>query len=93
MCPSPWRERKRDDDDVCWTLQVIDTYNPEFKERLDRLVKLNVALIAIKGNGPMELLQRLPLFAGFASELIGLFVMKPLDSGSVDMASDAQLVY
>jgi magnesium-protoporphyrin IX monomethyl ester (oxidative) cyclase len=35
-------------------------------------------------------LQRAPLLAGFASELIGLLVMPPVDSGSVDITKVAE---
>ena len=74
--------------------QVIDTYNPEFKRRLDKLVELNRGLIAIKGNGPAQTLAKLPLLAGFVGELLGLWFMKPVESGSVDMApSGAALAF
>ena len=73
--------------------QVIDTYNPEFKARLDKLVEINTELAKIgKNDSPDALknLQRAPLLAGFASELIGLLVMPPVDSGSVDITKVAE---
>jgi len=71
--------------------QVIDTYNPEFKERLDRLVGINTQLKAIgQSDSPdaMKNLQKAPLFAAFAADLIGLLAMKPVDSGSIDMTRE-----
>ena len=79
--------------------QVIDTYNPEFKERLDRLVGVNTQLKAIgQSDAPdaMKNLQKAPLFAAFAADLIGLLAMKPVDSGSIDFAnaeSDPAFMY
>ena len=71
--------------------QVIDTYNPEFKERLDRLVGINTQLKAIgQSDSPDALknLQKAPLLAAFAADLIGLLAMKPVDSGSIDMTRE-----
>jgi len=73
--------------------QVIDTYNPEFKARLDKLVEINTELAKIgKTDAPDALknLQRAPLLAGFAGELFGLLVMPPVDSGSVDITKVAE---
>ena len=80
--------------------QVIDTYNPEFKERLDKLVGINTKLAAIgksSDNDIMKNVARVPLLAGFAAELIGLLAMKPIDAGSVDITgvpeSDPAFMY
>ena len=51
--------------------QVIDTYNPKFKEHLDKLVVINTALA--KAESPLE---KAPLIAGFASNLLAI-AMKP----------------
>ena len=69
--------------------EVIDTYNPEFKRRLDKLVELNRALLA--GPNPIA---KVGILAGFAAELAGLFFMPTIRSGSVDMeAPEAQAAY
>lgn len=69
--------------------EVIDTYNPEFKERLDKLVEINTKLIA--AESPLE---KAPLVAGFVAQLLGLWNMKPLETGTVDFEpTDAQIVY
>lgn len=80
--------------------QVIDTYAPEFKERLDKLVGLNEQLKAIDKTGDadaMKTLQKVPLYASFAGELLALFAMKPVDSGSIDITgvpeSDPAFMY
>lgn len=76
--------------------QVIDTYNPEFKTRLDALVVLNNKLAEIKGSGPAQTLAKIPIILPFAGHLLALFLMKPVDSGSVDIpmdTSDAAMVY
>jgi magnesium-protoporphyrin IX monomethyl ester (oxidative) cyclase len=80
--------------------QVIDTYAPEFKERLDKLVGINEQLKAIDktdGADALKTLQKVPLLASFAGELLALFAMKPVDSGSIDITgvpeSDPAFMY
>ena len=69
--------------------EVIDTYNPEFKERLDRLVVLNGKLLSKPG-----LLEKVSLLASFVGELLGLFFMPTVKGGSVDLEStDDQASY
>ena len=63
--------------------QVIDTYNPKFKEYLDNLRDINAKLS--KAQSPME---KAPLIAGFAANLLGVALMKPVDSGSIDFVED-----
>jgi len=63
--------------------QVIDTYNPIFKEKLDALVVINTKLA--KAESPFE---KAPLIAAFASNLLAIFALKPVDSGSIDFAED-----
>jgi len=74
--------------------EVIDTYNPQFKERLDHLVTLNKRLIAGISN-PLE---KISVLASFAGELAGLFFMPTVRGGSIDIESaspeaQAALVY
>eukprot|EP00894_Picocystis_sp_ML_P002131 jgi/Pico_ML_1/52648/g3325.t1 len=71
--------------------QVIDTYNPEFKERLDNMVAMSKQLSAIGESDALEVvksLQKLPIIANFVGELLALFLMKPVDGGTYDMASN-----
>jgi len=63
--------------------QVIDTYNPKFKEHLDKLVVINTALA--KASSPLE---KAPLIAGFVGNLLSIAKMKPIDSGSIDIGQD-----
>uniref|UniRef100_A0A7I4A9G0 magnesium-protoporphyrin IX monomethyl ester (oxidative) cyclase n=1 Tax=Physcomitrium patens TaxID=3218 RepID=A0A7I4A9G0_PHYPA len=76
---------------------VLDVENPEFQQRLDKLVVLNQQLIDVgKSNAPAALkaLQRVPAILGFVNELLALYLMKPVDSGSVDLVeSEPQMVY
>jgi len=68
-----------------------------FQERLDKLVVLNQQLIDIgKTNAPAPLkaIQRVPALLGFVNEILALYLMKPVDSGSLDFAApEAQIVY
>jgi len=63
--------------------QVIDTYNPKFKEHLDELVVVNQKLA--KAESPVE---KAPLIASFAFHLLSIALMKPIDSGSIDFVED-----
>lgn len=76
---------------------VLDVKNPMFKKRLDNLVDLNLRLIAISKSGApkaVKNLQRLPVFAGFVYELLAMYLMKPVDSGSMDFAEfEPSVVY
>lgn len=60
---------------------------------MDALVELNNKLQAIKGSGPAETLQKLPILLPFVGHLLALFVMKPVDSGSIDITQDPAYVY
>lgn len=69
---------------------VLDVENPEFFERCDKMVELNKQLSAIGASDAPDFvksLQKLPILAGFASELIALFFMAPVEAGSLDMES------
>ena len=74
--------------------EVIDTYNPEFKARLDAMVALNAKLQ--QGGNTMHPLEKAAVFAGLAIQLAGLIFMPTLKAGSVDMeptGAQAAMVY
>mmetsp|Transcript_20335 Transcript_20335/g.24372 ORF Transcript_20335/g.24372 Transcript_20335/m.24372 type:complete len:426 (-) Transcript_20335:297-1574(-) len=62
--------------------EVPDVNHPDFKPILDNLVKTNTALAAL-GDSPMDSLQKAPLLASFVTDLLRLFFMKPLATGSI----------
>ena len=69
--------------------QVIDTYNPKFKNGLDAMLSANQKMASISKSGDSDIakaIAKAPLMASFATELIKLMVLKPVDSGSVDTA-------
>ncbi|KAK2970833.1 hypothetical protein RJ640_016629 [Escallonia rubra] len=75
---------------------VLDVENPEFKRKLDRMVEINQKLIALgeEENPVVKNFKRVPLIAALASELLAAYLMKPIESGSVDVAEfEPQLVY
>lgn len=76
---------------------VLDVENPEFKRRLDRMVEINVKLLAVGETQDPALvknLKRIPLIAALASELLATYLMPPVESGSVDFAEfEPQVVY
>eukprot|EP00271_Cylindrocystis_brebissonii_P018967 TRINITY_DN555_c0_g2_i1.p1 TRINITY_DN555_c0_g2~~TRINITY_DN555_c0_g2_i1.p1 ORF type:complete len:430 (+),score=75.55 TRINITY_DN555_c0_g2_i1:232-1521(+) len=77
---------------------VPDVEHPEFQPCLDRLVALNLQMIAIGASSApdaVKSLQRVPVIAGFVKELSALFFTKPIEAGSVDFveSTGAQVVY
>ncbi|EFJ30397.1 hypothetical protein SELMODRAFT_89989 [Selaginella moellendorffii] len=76
---------------------VLDVENPAFKEKLDELVVLNQKLIALGDSttpAPLKTLQRLPLIAGMVSGILSLYLMTPVESGSLDCVDfEPQVVY
>ncbi|XP_042054773.1 magnesium-protoporphyrin IX monomethyl ester [oxidative] cyclase, chloroplastic-like [Salvia splendens] len=76
---------------------VLDVENPEFKRKLDRMVEINTKLLAVGDTDDIPLvknLKRIPLIAALANELLAAYLMKPIESGSVDFAEfEPQLVY
>lgn len=71
--------------------------NPEFKRKLDRMVVSYEKILAIGKSDDIPLvknLKRIPLVAALASEILAAYLMKPIESGSVDLAEfEPQLVY
>lgn len=65
--------------------------------RLDRMVEINQKLIALGESQDIPLvknLKRIPIIAALVSELLATYLMKPIESGSVDIAEfEPQLVY
>lgn len=76
---------------------MLDVENPEFKRRLDKMVEINEQLLAVGETSDIPLvknLKRIPLIAALASELLAMYLMPPIESGSVDFAEfEPQLVY
>ncbi|KAM3394516.1 hypothetical protein P3S68_003518 [Capsicum galapagoense] len=76
---------------------VLDIENPEFKRKLDRMVKINTKLIATSESDDIPLVKnfkKIPLIAALASELLAMYLMEPLESVSVDFAEfEPQLIY
>ncbi|VFQ72293.1 unnamed protein product [Cuscuta campestris] len=77
---------------------VLDVENPEFKRKLDRMAEINKKLVAVGEDADtpplVKNLKRIPLVAALVSELIAAYLMKPVDSGSVDLADfEPQLLY
>ncbi|CAI9761220.1 unnamed protein product [Fraxinus pennsylvanica] len=76
---------------------VPDVENPEFKRKLDRMVEINEQLLAVGQSQDIPLvknLKRIPLISALASEILAAYLMKPIESGSVDFAEfEPQLVY
>ena len=68
---------------------MLDVENPVFQERLEKLVILNNRLTDIgKSDAPkaMKNVQRIPAISGMVTELLALYFMKPVVSGSMDFA-------
>eukprot|EP00246_Nothoceros_aenigmaticus_P011534 TRINITY_DN316_c0_g1_i2.p1 TRINITY_DN316_c0_g1~~TRINITY_DN316_c0_g1_i2.p1 ORF type:complete len:419 (-),score=84.42 TRINITY_DN316_c0_g1_i2:204-1436(-) len=76
---------------------VLDVENPVFQQKLDHLVQLNQKLIAIgEGNAPdfVKNLQRIPTISVLVGELIAMYLMTPVESGSLDCVDfEPQVVY
>jgi magnesium-protoporphyrin IX monomethyl ester (oxidative) cyclase len=66
---------------------VLDVDKPEFFERLDACTKSTEKLVAIGQSNlpkPIQLLKKLPIFASMANHLIRLYLMKPIDTLSLE---------
>lgn len=74
--------------------EVPDCETPEFWKHMEALIVLNKKLIAIgESDAPQwqKNLQRAPIFAGFAKNLLALFNGKTVDCGSYDLQPEAAL--
>ena len=72
---------------------VPDAENPDFFVRMDRLVDYNEKLVALGRSdlpGPLKSLAKLPLIERMVAEIFQVFVMKPKDTGSVDLLAPEQ---
>jgi magnesium-protoporphyrin IX monomethyl ester (oxidative) cyclase len=75
---------------------VPDVEHPEFFVRMDKLIELNTQIIAI-GNSDrpavLKALMRAPLVERLVAEMFQIFLMKPVDCGSVDLVPEVQAVF
>ncbi len=77
-------------------LQVPDVENPEFFKRMDRMVGYNNKIIEIGQMDlptPLKNVMRLPYIERMIAEVFQSFIAKPLETGSVDIQTEQQLVY
>lgn len=61
---------------------ILDVENPEFYRRLDVCVQNNAKLSAISNSKTpkfLQFFQKLPLYVSSAWQLLGLYLMKPID--------------
>ncbi|GAQ81067.1 Putative magnesium-protoporphyrin IX monomethyl ester cyclase [Klebsormidium nitens] len=76
---------------------VLDVENPKFQAGLDRLCDLNTRLKAAQKSGDPKWLRNLklvPVVAGIAAEILGLYMMPAVEAGSTDIAPfEPQLMY
>lgn len=73
---------------------VPDVENPEFFSKMDRLVELNSELVSIDKEDFLKPIKSAGIIAQMVAEILALFVMEPLDGGSLDMPDTApQLMY
>jgi len=75
---------------------VPDTEHPEFFVKMDKLVELNTKLAAIGSGDAPDMLknaQRAPVIVQMVIIMLQIFFMTPLESGSWDFDSEAQLAY
>jgi magnesium-protoporphyrin IX monomethyl ester (oxidative) cyclase len=66
---------------------ILDVDKPEFFDRLDICTKNTEKLTAIsesKAPKPIQFLQKLPVYASTATQLIRLYFMKPIDTLSLE---------
>lgn len=76
---------------------VPNVEDPQFFVRMDKLVGLNRKLIAVGESdmpAPLKNLAKLPILERMVAEIFQVFIMKPKDCGSFDLAEQqTQLVY
>jgi magnesium-protoporphyrin IX monomethyl ester (oxidative) cyclase len=66
---------------------VLDVDQPEFFERLDICTQNTEKLVAISNSNapkPLQFLQKLPVYASTATQLIRLYFLKPIDTLSME---------
>ncbi len=76
--------------------EVPDCETPQFWDHMEKLIVLNQKLIAIGQSdapAPLKNLQRVPIIAGFATELLGLFFCPTLVEGSSDLNPEVAMAY
>jgi magnesium-protoporphyrin IX monomethyl ester (oxidative) cyclase len=74
--------------------EVPDCETEEFWRRMDHLVELNTKLVALgKSDSPFKNLQKAPIVAAMAGEILALYNGKTIRSGSFDLMPETQLAY
>jgi magnesium-protoporphyrin IX monomethyl ester (oxidative) cyclase len=76
--------------------EVPDCEAPQFWEHMENLITLNQKLIAVGQTDAPDVvknLQRVPIIAGFASELLQLFFCPTLNEGSADVNPEVAVAY
>eukprot|EP00884_Botryococcus_braunii_P016236 jgi/Botrbrau1/3296/Bobra.174_1s0059.1 len=76
--------------------EVPDCESPKFWEHMENLIVLNQKLIAVGQSDASDVvknLQRVPIIAGFASQLLQLFMCPTLQEGSADLNPEVALAY
>ena len=75
--------------------EVPNCETDAFWERMERLITLNTRLVAIGASDApswLKTVRRLPILERFAAELLGLFLGKTVQMGSVDIAGEPEAV-
>ena len=68
---------------------VLDVENPEFFSKMDRLVVLNTELNSLDDDDALKGVKSAGIIAQMVTEILALFLMKPIEGGSVDMPESA----
>lgn len=66
---------------------ILNVDHPEFFERLERCTQNNEKLTAIANSKTpkfIQFFQKLPLYASTAIQLVRLYLMKPIDTASLE---------
>lgn len=75
-------------------VQVPDCEHPDYFVRMNKLVDLNEKLLAIKASDAPEFvktLQSAPIIERMIAGVWQIFIMKPLDCGSIDINEPASV--
>jgi len=78
--------------EMCVVLQVPDCEHPDYFVRMDRLVELNKKLVAIQGSDAPEFVKKIqsaPIIERMIAGVWQIFIMKPLECGSIDINEPA----